>query len=77
MFKACKSVLFTKRLPDFKIKNTWLTKLTHFIILFPISGQTFGLIQAWIAQLVAHPLGSRDVQGSNPGKGENLSMKNK
>ena len=30
------------------------------------------IIQAWIAQLVAHRLGTREVRGSNPGKGENF-----
>ena len=28
-----------------------------------------------IAQLVAHPLGTGEVLGSNPGKGENFSVK--
>ena len=42
--------------------------LSEFFILF-LS------IQAWIAQLVAHRLGTREVRGSNPGKGENFSMK--
>ena len=32
-------------------------------------------IQAWLAQLVAHRLGTREVWGSNPGKGENFAMK--
>ena len=31
-YMACKSVLFTDRFPDVKIKDTWLTKLTQFII---------------------------------------------
>ena len=31
--------------------------------------------QPWIAQLVAHWLGNREDQGSNPGKGDNFSMK--
>ena len=29
----------------------------------------------WIVQLVAYPLGTGEVLGSNPGKGENFSMK--
>ena len=33
------------------------------------------IIQARIAQLVAYRLGTEDVPGSNPGKGENFSMK--
>ena len=33
------------------------------------------LIQARIAQLVAYWLGTREVPGSNPGKGESFSMK--
>ena len=33
-------------------------------------------IQAWIAQLVAHRLGTMEVVGSNPGKGEDFSKKN-
>ena len=33
------------------------------------------LIQARIAQLVAYRLGTSEVPGSNPGKGENLSVK--
>ena len=32
-------------------------------------------IQARIAQLVAYGLGTWEVPGSNPGKGENFSMK--
>ena len=32
-------------------------------------------IQAWIAQLVADQLGTREVRGSKPGKGDNFSMK--
>ena len=32
-------------------------------------------IQARIAQLVAYRLGTGEVPGSNPGKGENFSMK--
>ena len=32
-------------------------------------------IQARIAQLVAHRLGTGEVPGSNPGKGENFSVK--
>ena len=32
-------------------------------------------IQARIAQLVAYWLGTGEVPGSNPGKGENFSMK--
>ena len=32
-------------------------------------------IQARIAQLVAYRLGTREVPGSNPGKGENFSVK--
>ena len=32
-------------------------------------------IQAWIAQLVAHRLGTREVRISNTGKGDNFSMK--
>ena len=31
-------------------------------------------IQAWIAQLVVHQLGIREVLRSNPGEGENFSM---
>ena len=31
--------------------------------------------QARIAQLVAYRLGTREVAGSNPGKGENFSVK--
>ena len=30
--------------------------------------------QAWIAQLVAHRLGTMEVKGSNPGKGESLYL---
>ena len=33
------------------------------------------LIQARIAQLVAYRLGTGEVPGSNPGKGENFSVK--
>ena len=32
------------------------------------------MILAWIAQLVAHRLGTREVRGSNPCKGENFLM---
>ena len=32
-------------------------------------------IQAWIAQLVAYRLGTGEVPGSKPGKGENFSVK--
>ena len=32
-------------------------------------------IQARIAHLVAYPLGTGEVPDSNPGKGENFSMK--
>ena len=32
-------------------------------------------IQAWIAQLVANQLGTKEVLGSNPGKGVNFLMK--
>ena len=32
-------------------------------------------IQAWIAQLKAHQLGTGEVQGLNPGKVDNFSMK--
>ena len=32
------------------------------------------IIQAWIAQLVAYGLGTREVWGSNPGKVDNFSM---
>ena len=32
-------------------------------------------IQAWIAQLVAHQLGTTEVVGSNPGQGEDFSKK--
>ena len=32
-------------------------------------------IQAWIAQLVANRLGTREVRGSNHGKGDNFSIK--
>ena len=32
-------------------------------------------IQAWMAQLVAHLLGTREVGSSNPGKEENFPMK--
>ena len=32
-------------------------------------------IQAWIAQLVAHWLCTMEVMGSNPGKGEDFSLK--
>ena len=32
-------------------------------------------IQAWIAQLVENWLGSAEVMGSNPGKGEDFSKK--
>ena len=31
-------------------------------------------IQAWIAQLVEHQLGTKEVVGSNPGKGESLFL---
>ena len=31
-------------------------------------------IQAWIAQLVEHRLGTWEVRGSNPGKDNNFSM---
>ena len=30
--KACKSILFTEGTPEVEIKNTWLTKLTLFIL---------------------------------------------
>ena len=30
--KACKSFLFTEGTHEIKIKNTWLMKLTHFIL---------------------------------------------
>ena len=33
------------------------------------------LIQARMAQLVAYQLGTGEVPGSNPGNGENFSMK--
>ena len=33
------------------------------------------IILAWIVQLVAHRLGTQEVRGSNPGKGDNISMK--
>ena len=45
--------------------NSWNWKWCYF----------FCTIQAWIAQLVAHRLGTREVQGSNPCKGDNFSMK--
>ena len=32
-------------------------------------------IQAWIAQLVVHQLGTMEVGGSNPDKGEDFSLK--
>ena len=32
-------------------------------------------IQAWIAQLVAHRLGTIEVMGTNPCKGEDFSKK--
>ena len=32
-------------------------------------------IQARIAQLVAYPLGTGEVPGSNPGRGKNFSVK--
>ena len=34
-----------------------------------------GAIQARIAQLVAYQLGTGEVPGSNPGNGENFSVK--
>ena len=34
------------------------------------------IIQAWIAELVAHRLGTKEVVGSNPGKGEDYSDPN-
>ena len=41
----------------------------------PINKLNMG-IQAWIAQLVAHRLGTWEVRGcSNPGTGDNFSMK--
>ena len=36
---------------------------------------SFLFFQAWIAQLVAYRLGNGEVPGSNPGKGENFSVK--
>ena len=39
------------------------------------SNNTFFAIQARMAQLVAYRLGTGEVPGSNPGKGENFSMK--
>ena len=52
----------------------------NFMALGNISDDFGGLlqlksIQAWIAHLVAHRLGTREVQGSNPDKGDNISMK--
>ena len=34
-----------------------------------------GKVQAWIAQLVAHWLGTTEVVGLNPSKGEDFSKK--
>ena len=31
-------------------------------------------IQAWIAKLVEHRLGTKEVLGSNPGKGESIFL---
>ena len=41
----------------------------------PLNVESILLIQARIAQLVAYQLGTGEVSGSNPGKGENFSMK--
>ena len=38
-------------------------------------GNVMVFIQAMIAQLVAYRLGTREVLGSNPGKGQNFSVK--
>ena len=40
-----------------------------------IISYVIGKIQARIAQLVAYQLGTREVPGSNPSKGENFSVK--
>ena len=48
-----------------RTKNSWITE--HLLLLL--------LIQARIAQLVAYQLGTEEIPGSNPGKGENFSMK--
>ena len=34
------------------------------------------LVQAWIAQLVVHWIGTTEVVGSNPDKEEDFSLKN-
>ena len=40
-----------------------------------VNGQTNKVIQARIAQLVAYRLGTGEVPGSHPDKGENFSVK--
>ena len=45
------------------------------IISRPDKYKTASKIQAWIAQLVANRLGNWEVWDSNPGKGDNFSMK--
>ena len=42
---------------------------------FPKFQRSLLYLQARIAQLVAYPLGTGELLGSNPGKGENFSMK--
>ena len=57
--------------------------LVYFFGVFVILGtsrchlqiNTVGIIQARIAQLVSYRLGTGEVPGSNPSKGENFSIK--
>ena len=44
------------------------------IIIFRLSSKEDWEIQARIAQLVVYRLGTGEVPGSNPGKGENFSV---
>ena len=44
-------------------------------LLYLTNSKLFIAIQARIAQLVAYRLGTGEVPGSNPGKGENFSVK--
>ena len=44
---------------------------------FKVNANDDEMIQARIAQLVAYRLGTGEVLGSNPGKGDNFSVKKK
>ena len=60
-------------------KSDLFVTLANFVLLqanlIIQQGLYFFLLQARIAQLVAYQLGTREVLGSNPGKGENFSVK--